>query len=283
MRFWWALGLLVWAGCGDDDVGRDASVRDASRPDGCSGCAADVSFPDVGAPPDVGADAPDTGTPVIVAVGYGGLRVRSTDLGQTFTDERHTTESGGDDMALLRAAAFGNGRFVALGWSFFSSEDGRTWDAHDNPHGQWAGAVAFGNGMFLASGGGGYCARSTSGTDWAQCTDVNGDAGFVHVRSVLFHEGAFHAADQDGVLYRSTDGDVWEVEDASFGDAWAAIVDGAIVPRAQDAPWEGDGFSLRGGSGVIQRSTGGGFEDVYDIPAGNGVFQAHRFAFAIGR
>ncbi len=282
MRVLWVLGFFCVA-CGGDDVASDAAGRDASPPDACA-CAPDVGIPeDSGSRPDAGSDAPEVGTPVIVAVGYGGLRVRSTDLGATFTDETHLTESGGDDMALLRAVAFGNGRFVALGWFFYSSTDGVDWDAHDNPHGQWAGAVAFGNGMFLASGGGGYCARSTNGTDWEQCTDVNGDAGFVHVRSVLFHDGQFHAADQDGVLYRSTDGDVWEVENGSFGDAWAAVVDGAIVPRAQDAPWEGAGISLRGGSGVIQRSTGGAFEDVYDVPAGNGVFQAHRFAFAISR
>lgn len=226
----------------------------------------------------------ETGDPVVIAVGYGGLRVRSVDGGTTWQDETRIANNGGDDMALLRGAAWGEGRFVAVGWRIFSSPDGAQWTEHDNPTGQWYGAVAHGNDMFLAVGGGGYCARSDDGIEWESCTDATPGGGFVHVRSTLFHDGLFYSADANGVLRSSADGSEWTVVDADFGTPWVAVVDGQIVPGEQNAPAELEVGRFRNGQGQIFRADVGSndFKSVYDIPGGNNVFQAYRFSFAQG-
>jgi hypothetical protein len=302
---WLAVAL---AGCGDDASGDgglaatgDASSTSAPDPstgpeptgssDGATGSGS-TTEPPADSSTTASADTTDStddtaepppGDPVTIAVGYGGMRVRSLDDGQTWQDYVQLAPSGGDDMELLRGAAFGEGRFVAVGWRILSSPDGAAWTEHDNPTGQWYGAVAHGNDQFLAVGGGGYCARSDDGQAWESCTDATDDGGFTHVRSVLFLDGLFYTADANGVLRSSPDGEQWTVVDAGFGTPWAAIDGGQIVPRDESAPAEFATKRLRGGS-PIQRAEPGSedFAPVFDVPDGNSVFQAYRFAFAEG-
>jgi hypothetical protein len=224
------------------------------------------------------------GEHVIVAVGYGGMRVRSLDNGVSWVDYTQLADDGGDDQDLLRGAAWGAGRFVAVGYRIFSSPDGAIWEEHDNPTPQWYGAVQHGNGVFVAVGGGGACARSSDGMTWEACTDATDD-GFTHVRSTLFHEDLFYTADVNGVLRSSSNGDAWTVVDAEFGSEWAAIVDGQIVALEHNAPAELPMVRLRGGGGQIRRAESGSdsFSAVFDIPNGNQVFAAYRFSFAEGR
>lgn len=301
--------MLTVVGCGDDSSGgaQDASSETTnSAPSSDSTTASSPPDPSAGTevtgsttgpgldPDDPDTDDPDTsgsgssgelpmGEPVTIAVGYGGMRVRSLDDGVTWQDYTQLSPNGGDDMDLLRGAAWGEGRFVAAGWRLFSSPDGADWMEHENPTGQWYGAVAYGNEQFLAVGGGGYCARSDDGQAWEACTDATDGEGFVHVRSVLFLDGLFYTADANGVLRSSPDGDQWTVEDAGFGTPWAAVEAGAIVPAEQTAPAEFATKRLRGGS-PIQRAEPGfeRFMTVFDVPDGNNVFQANRFAFAEG-
>lgn len=270
-------------------MGSSASLGDTS--DGSSASttepAASTGEPDTGAADDTGGSSssgePPPGEPVTIAVGYGGMRARSLDDGLTWQDYVQSNPAGGDDMDLLRGAAWGAGRFVAVGWRIWSSADGAAWEEHDNPTGQWYGAVAFGNDRFVAVGGGGYCARSPDGTEWQACADATDDGGFTHVRSVLFLDGLFYTADANGVLRSSPDGDAWAVEDPAFGSPWAAVEGGAIVPREETAPAEFATKRLRGGS-PIQRAEPGSerWAAVFDVPDGNSVFQANRFAFAEG-
>lgn len=223
------------------------------------------------------------GQRVLLAVGYGGMRVRSLDDGLTWQDYTQLGDAGGDDFDLLRGAVWGQGRFVAAGWRIFSSEDGAQWTEHENPTGQWLGAVAYGNDMFLGVGGGGYCARSDDGQQWEVCTDATDDGGFTHVRSVVFYDGLFWAADGNGVLRSSPDGDVWTVQQ-NIGSPWIAVVDGEIVALEESAPAQLGDVRLRGGNESIQRADPGTdvFATVFEIPNGNNVFGAYRFAFADG-
>jgi hypothetical protein len=219
---------------------------------------------------------------VLLAVGYGGMRVRSLDDGHSWQDYGQLASNGGDDMHLLRGAAWGGGRFVAAGWRIFSSEDAVEWTEHDNPTGQWLSAVAYGNGMFLGAGGGGYCARSSDGTQWETCTDATDDNGFTHVRSTLFHDGSFWTADANGVLRSSPDGDVWTFEE-TIGSPWVGVVDGEIVTLAESTPAEFEDMRLRGGTTIARAEAGSeAFVTVFDVPNGNNVFQAYRFAFTGG-
>ena len=231
-----------------------------------------------------GADDSSTGTPpgarVVVGVGYGGMRVRSLDDGNTWQDYVQLGDAGGDDEDLLRGCTWGGGRFVAAGWRIFSSTDGVTWEEHDNPTGQWLGAVAHGNGMFLGVGGGGFCARSPDGVAWESCTDVTDGEDFEHVRSTLFFDGLFFTADEDGDLRSSPDGEVWSLV-GNVGGGWIAEQGGEIVYLDQGAPAEFDGFRLRGS---IERAPSGSedFVGVYAAPNGNSVTDAKRFGFCEG-
>ena len=224
------------------------------------------------------------GDPVFVAVGYGGMRVRSIDDGNTWNDFVQIADDGGDDQDLLRGVAWGNGTFVAVGWKIFSSPDGMSWTEQDNPTGQWFAAVDWGNDVFVAVGGGGYCGRSADGLTWEECTDATDDGGFTHVRSLFFHDGLFWTADQSGVLRSSPDGDVWTVEDASFGSPNAWVVDGQVVPVDDQIPADFDTARLTGMGGGIQRADPGSdmFSDVFTVPNGNNVFHTYRFSFAVG-
>jgi len=306
----WVFGSVVLAlfACGDDSSGSGDSASTGSPPDstsiaGSTGTATSVdgssgtgeaTSESTGAQLDTGepetttdsADSsgePPMGQPATIAVGYGGMRVRSLDDGLTWQDYVQLGPSGGDDMDLLRGAAWGEGRFVAVGWRLFSSADGAEWTEHDNPTSQWYGAVAYGNDRFLAVGGGGYCARSDDGQTWEACTDATDGDGFVHVRSVLFLDGSFYTADANGVLRSSPDGMRWTVEDMAFGTPWAALEDGAIVPREQTAPAEFMTKRLRGGSPIERAEPGSErWTSVFDVPDDNDVFQANRFAFAEG-
>ncbi len=102
----------------------------------------------------------------LVAVGVGGSVLRSTDGGETWA-----LDSVGED-ADLRAVAFGNERFVAvgIGKNAYVSEDGIHWTAHpldpDNGNASYGlYTIAFGDHGFVAAGAG-YVFTSTDGETW---------------------------------------------------------------------------------------------------------------------
>lgn len=223
------------------------------------------------------------GDRVLFAVGYGGIRVRSLDGGHTWQDLVQLGSNGGDDQNLLRGAAWGAGRFVAVGWRIFSSPDAMDWTEHDNPINTWYGGVAHGNDRFVALGGGGLCARSDDGLVWEACTDATPD-GFIHVRSVVFHEGEFWIADDQGNTRTSTDGDDWAFE-SNVGTSRLAVVDGRVTTVPSDHPAQFDDVWLsRAFGGSIMRAEPGSdmFAPVYQVPDGNSVFQAAWLAFGEG-
>jgi hypothetical protein len=87
-----------------------------------------------------------------VAVGYSGRRIRSTDLGLTWTDDQTLENNGGDDPDLFRAVPFGNDVFVAAGWKIFTSPDGKTWQEHtSNAASQWLAVSGSPQGLESAS------------------------------------------------------------------------------------------------------------------------------------
>ena len=154
-----------------------------------------------------GAATQPTGKPTFVAVGYAGRRIRSLDLGVTWTDDQ-MLGGGGDDEFLLRAVGFGKGLFVALGWKVLSSPDGKTWTEQTNPQHQWLGGVQFGGGFFLATGGYGYCASSSDGLTWQACKSIpNNEAS----RSLAFGDGKFVTATDPGNWFESSDGQAWSL------------------------------------------------------------------------
>jgi len=66
--------------------------------------------------------------PAVMAVGYGGLRVMTTD-GSTWINRVINNPNGGDDYDLIRGVSYVGGQWIAVGWKLFLSPDGRpgTW------------------------------------------------------------------------------------------------------------------------------------------------------------
>jgi hypothetical protein len=151
------------------------------------------------------ADAPPANAvPTFVAVGYGGVRVRSIDLGKTWIDSQRLG-GGGDDNFLLRTVAFGKGLFVAIGWQLHTSPDGKTWTMRAKAAGQWMGGVRFGNDLFVAAGGYGESAYSIDGITWPQGGGRMQDAA----RSVAFGNGLWVARADSNHWWQTSTGQTW--------------------------------------------------------------------------
>jgi hypothetical protein len=226
--------VCVWllvAGCGASTTAARAPEADASAAvepaDGAAQEVTPVSRPAPDRPPALAPDgpapiadarspAPDLRavdaapalmpgkTPVFVAVGYAGRRIRSRDRGVTWEDDQ-ILGGGGDDEFLLRAASWARGVFVVAGWKILTSPDGATWTEQKNPNRQWLGGIQYGNDRFVAAGGYGYSAYSLDGPTWMAGRSRATEAA----RTVAFGGGMFIAATDPGNWWSSSDGQTW--------------------------------------------------------------------------
>jgi hypothetical protein len=189
------------------------------------------------AEPDAAFDAGPSGTPVLVAVGYGNRRTRTLD-GVTWGDDQVVDPNGGDDNNLLRGVGFGDGRFVAVGGGgegqSWVSDDGQTWHHHVTALRAFVSDAVYGNGRWVAAGGNGLRLYSIDrGESWA------GDPGYYagHFRGLSFGNGVFVAAGHrygdstDGLTAVSSDGEVWEVleHDGLLGFSGVTFGNGVFV------------------------------------------------------
>lgn len=179
----------------------------------------------------------------VMMVGYGGVRVISQDQGRTWKKIAQLEPIGGDDMALLRGVAYGNGTWVATGWRRF------TWTPSVAPG--WvedkralAGCgimegVAYGNGVFVGACGD-QSFVSVDGQSWNRGGVIGGTGGHPYV---VFAEGRFAASGDGGQSFTSADGKTW----APLPGIHAVVVcDGAL--RSQEscfAPFSVHGTYLR--------------------------------------
>src|SRR5690606_28200334 len=193
----------------DDEPGApdDENVLDAAGVTNDAGVDVDSSAP-TEAPDDFGVEG-------IIAVGYGGLRVVSRDSGQSWQDEIHWSENGGDDHDLLRTIAYGNGIWVSGGWRITTSADGVEWndrgDAEDviaAVNCQVTDGMAFGGGRFLVACGA-TLASSSNGLDWERVGPTPGVGGHPYI---FFDDGnqQFACSGDDGASFVSKDGSEWD-------------------------------------------------------------------------
>ncbi len=200
------------------------------------------------------------GLPVFVAVGYAGRRIRSIDLGLSWTDDQ-TLGGGGDDEFLLRAVGFGNGVFVALGYKILSSKDGKSWVAQQNPQNQWLGGVQFDGTRFVATGGYGYSAYSSDGQVWSVGGDIpNNEAS----RSLAFGDKQFVTATDPGNWYASSDGSSWALLSGGHATNQLAFCNGAFAEYSACSGAfsargraSANGITLRLRDGKLERATNG--------------------------
>jgi hypothetical protein len=182
---------------------------------GAGGATSGSGGPDAGAPDarsDAGGSVIDDAVPppgqvrAAVGVGYGGIRVVSKDGGKSWQKTGEVHQHGGDDGDLLRAVAWGNGLWVAGGWSkWWTSPDGVQWTMRPHGYGIIQG-LAHGNGIFLATSIDGEVYRSVDGLAW---TRLNNAGTGKHSR-VVFGNGAFAVSGDPGFTVSSPDGTSWK-------------------------------------------------------------------------
>jgi hypothetical protein len=114
-----------------------------------------------------------------------------------------------------RAIAYGNGKFVAVGYNgkmAYSSDNGVTWKAvADSKFGTSSiEAIAFGNGKFVAGGDNRKIANSTDGVNWELISDemINTDA-------IAYGNNMFVIGGSYCLIMASTDGVNWEESEST--------------------------------------------------------------------
>lgn len=135
---------------------------------------------------------------------------------------------------ILRRAAWGGGRFVAVGdrGRRATSPDGKTWaDAPEAKALDTLVDVAFGNGVFVGVGLHGLRMTTEDGVRWS--APVRGEEG-EHLNSVVFAEDRFVAVGA-GATYVSVDGSKWE----RFPNADAPVATVYGAGRFVGAAWKG--------------------------------------------
>jgi len=219
----------------------------------------------------------------IIAVGYGGLRIVSRDLGETWQNETHWSENGGDDRDLLRTIAYGNGLWVSGGWRITTSDDGVEWtdrgDAEDVIEAvncQVTDGMAFGNGRFLVACGS-TLAASPDGFAWERVGPTPDVGGHPHL---VFDEATeqFACSGDDGDSYVSSDGEDW----TEIATDSVRLCDG-LSPEDECPSFYYDGvyLSTEWGGWIRRSTTGEDFMTTYSDEFGNNLFT--EYAFAVGR
>ncbi len=211
-----------------------------------------------------------TGTPLFVAVGYGGRRMTSDD-GVTWENDIVVDPNGGDDNNLFRGLGYANGLFVAVGGGsigqIFTSPNGVDWTPQTSGS-SWIGDVVFVDGAFIAAGGNGLRMRSAD-----QAVTWTNPASYYagHFRGIAAGNGIAVAAGHTygespdvGLVSVTTDAGLTWSEPAAGGPQYGSIAFGA-------------GAFVAAGDGGCQSSSDG--VDWTDCGIGSGLA---RVVFANG-
>jgi hypothetical protein len=272
-------GLATASGggsAGNAQAGRSGSLAEGGHVDGPT----DLD----GTAGEGGAASDDAGVLGIIAVGYGGLRVVSRDLGRTWEDETHWATDGGDDQDLLRTIAYGNGVWVSAGWRLVTSVDGVTWSDHGMADDVISAVdcavtdgMAFGDGKFLVACGSNLAA-SSDGLSWTKVGPTPSVGGHPYL---LWDEAGkqFVCSGDDGPSFVSPDGQAW----TKISVTKAHLCDRGIEPKSACASFYTAGvFLTTEWGGSIRRSTDGtSFEKTYQDQFENNLFT--EYSFGVGR
>jgi hypothetical protein len=228
--------------------------------------------------------ANDATVPGIIAVGYGGLRVVSRDLGKTWSDETHWSTDGGDDKDLLRTIAYGNGVWVSAGWRLITSTDGVSWSDHGMADDvitpincAVTDGMAFGDGRFLVACGSNL-ASSSDGLSWTKVGPTPNVGGHPYLLWDA-SEKQFVCSGDEGPSFVSPDGKAW----TKISISKAHLCDSGLEPRSECASFYTEGvFLTTEWGGAIRRSTNGtSFTKTYQDQFENNLFT--EYSFGVGR
>jgi hypothetical protein len=132
----------------------------------------------------------------------------------------------------FQGISFGNGLFVAVGWSgaIFTSVDGAHWIARTAPAADDWMAVAYGAGRFVIGGKFGQILSSPDGIVWTKRTsgvEVSWNVfgpGVIH--KIAYGQGMFVAVGGSGVILTSPDGATWTKASSHVTENLLAVTHG---------------------------------------------------------
>lgn len=211
--------------------------------------------------------------PVVALVGGQGRILSSDDGGLTWPHDQWDPNAVDHDNTLLRGAAWGGGRFVAVGGNdegtFRTSTDGLTWTTPFTGTRGWVADVAYGDGRFVAVGGFGNLAWSLDGQSWVEShQDYD-----THLRQVAYGNGLFvavggdrRAVTADGIEWISDQTGFAGVDRITFGDGVFVAVgaSGRIATTTDGVTWIDQTLGTTNRSGVAYgggRFVTGGWPD----------------------
>ena len=217
----------------------------------------------------------------IIAVGYGGLRVVSRDDGKTWSDAVDFGDANADDENLLRAVAYGKGRWIATGWKLVYSDDGVSWKQHSMVRDEFQNqqiieGLAYKDGYFYGAGDPGRFYRSADGLDWEPYGERIGNTE-KHT-ALSFRAGKFVSYGDSKTSFESSDGLTWTEMDLEQGTycegQWRSL------SQCHDAAWFDGGFYLRveWGGEILRSTDGSNFQRVYRDPAEHTAYKTITFA-----
>jgi hypothetical protein len=128
------------------------------------------------------------------------------------------------------SVVFGNGVFVAVGWSYsvvnrvMTSPDGVTWTARSAPSSEWR-SVTYGNGTFVAVAGTGTnrVMTSSDGVTWTARTAATASEW----NAVTYGNGLFVAvASSSNAVMTSPDGITWTARTGTESNFWHSVTYG---------------------------------------------------------
>lgn len=216
----------------------------------------------------------------IIGVGYGGIRILSRDGGESWGERVSLAPSGGDDDNLIRAIAYGKGRWIATGWNLWTSDDGLAWASHGKLRDGIIDdqviveGLAYATGYFYAAGDGNPSRlyRSPDGLAWEQHAEIGNT---VKHTGLAYRGGRFVSFGDSHTSYESTDGESWTemagVDDATYCEGtWKSLDD------CHGAAWFDAGFYLtvEWGGEIRRSTTGQDFETVYRDDEENTLYKS---------
>jgi len=141
------------------------------------------------------------------------------------------------DIHAISSLIFGNGLFVALGYTgdfgaggqsfLLTSQDGQLWTKHAGGTGGWLDWVGYGNGTFVLGSGLGQLQAVAASTDLQTWTTnaAQGTAGF-YPGSIAYGDGVFVAAGGAGAVWTSPDGLQWASHDSGISNTLYSVANG---------------------------------------------------------
>jgi len=169
----------------------------------------------------------------------------------------------------VRAVAWGNGIFVALGAGTYSgmglwtSGDGLNWLSHVPPFDSVPLCITYGNGVFVAGTTGGFIWTSLDGVTWVQQSNTSGSA----INAVAYAGGLWVACGAGGFLISSADTVTWTNRTSGVAVNLAAIL---YIPAVG---WVIGGGAAAGNAVILFSANGttGWSSETTDVPASNPI------------